>query len=493
VRNTPTTLHGSRTISHSANIVVLALGVVQVIPVDGQIRLSTERLHDRGNDALVARGGAITRRLPPPRATEALFLEEIRLPERNLGRVKGDEFLLGGIPAPAGERLRVRVHLGAVPGEVLVIIGAKREGAAAGAVELLAQAAAGLAEVDDIGEGLAVEGHAELDLGRRGNVGLVVVDSLLGIEGCVSLLLRVPAVGGLGVRLAGVHVAEVASEVGEGGALVVKGHQVPVVDVGVHFPDAQDVVALRPGWCRYGEVEVVPLGVDLGVVIKGLERLAWCQKRCKVITNLATALDSVEVVESISGILGVLPVNIKAVQTKVGNVSSRTVAECLSSSFGCKRWLEVGSEAPATDGQSNSQVAVFLLELEQLVEVTEQLSAVCGDITRVRELNIGPFVGKDNLTGGVVHVGERILDLGELVGREVGNHMLASIDSPVDVENASLVLRSPVCARRNINFTRFYSGRRLSNRRERKKSGSVREAHVVKIGRSRNQRLKQSN
>lgn len=57
------------------------------------------------------------------------------------------------------------------------------------------------------------------------------------------------------------------SEVREAAALVVEGHQIPVVDVTVHLLDRQSGEMLWASRGRDAEVEVVVVGVLRGVVV----------------------------------------------------------------------------------------------------------------------------------------------------------------------------------------------------------------------------------
>lgn len=66
------------------------------------------------------------------------------------------------------------------------------------------------------------------------------------------------------------------------------------------------------------------------------------------------------------------------------------------------------------------------------------MAAVGTNIAGVGELQISPLIGEYNLASLVVEVGESIVDLGELLGRKVGDHELASVDGPVHEKGTGL-------------------------------------------------------
>ena len=163
------------------------------------------------------------------------------------------------------------VNLAAVEGKDLVVECARLPGTVAGTVELLAETALVLAEIDDVAERASVQWHTENNLAGTSNVCLKVVDGLLGIEWREFLCNAVPAVGGLGVGGAGVHIALVTGEVGEAATLVVEGHQVPVVDVLVHLLNAQDVVARGSSGRGNTQIKMVAMGVCGRILVIGLD------------------------------------------------------------------------------------------------------------------------------------------------------------------------------------------------------------------------------
>jgi hypothetical protein len=211
---------------------------------------------------------------------------------------------------------------------------------------------------------------------------------------------------------------------------------------------------------------------------------------------LAAAHDSVDEVDGIGVVLRVLPVDVKAIDSQIGNQSDGTVAELLSARSSGKSGAEVHPEAPATDREDDLQVTVLLLELVKLVEVAKQLGSVGSDISRVGELGVSPLVGEDHFAGLVVDVGETIVDFSQVVGWEVGNEMLARVDGPVDVEDTRLVLRTTVATTvadiTSVSVLVSVDGwSSLAERGQREESGGVGETHVGKRGRLLAKKFKQ--
>jgi hypothetical protein len=62
----------------------------------------------------------------------------------------------------------------------------------------------------------------------------------------------------------------VAGKVRETSALVIKSHQVPVVDVRIHLLDRKDFISFRPGWRRNAKVEMVTMCIHCCILIVGL-------------------------------------------------------------------------------------------------------------------------------------------------------------------------------------------------------------------------------
>lgn len=71
---------------------------------------------------------------------------------------------------------------------------------------------------------------------------------------------------------------------------------------------------------------------------------------------------------------------------------------------------------------------MLLLEFVQLVEVAKQLGAVGSYITRVRELDVCPFIREDDFARHVVHICKSVVDLGQLVGGKISDEVLPGIN-----------------------------------------------------------------
>lgn len=144
--------------------------------------------------------------LPPHTATEPQVLDQPRLLADDVGRVVRDEGPGRGVVAPRRDERGVLGDGGAGLRQRLVVVHAGLPGA-------LADAGEGLAGAVGVGEGAAVEGHAEHDFGGGDPVRGVVVDHLLGVEGSGGWVVarRVPVrvVAGVGVPRAGVVVGPV--------------------------------------------------------------------------------------------------------------------------------------------------------------------------------------------------------------------------------------------------------------------------------------------
>ena len=71
-------------------------------------------------------------------------------------------------------------------------------------------------------------------------------------------------------------------------------------------------------------------------------------------------------VEALGFVLGVLPVDVEAVEAKVHDQLDGGLGECLAASWGGRGEGEVGGVGPSADGEEDFEVAVAFLEEVQL-------------------------------------------------------------------------------------------------------------------------------
>lgn len=157
---------------------------------------------------------------------------------------------------------------------------------------------------------------------------------------------------------------------------VIKGHKVIAINVLVHLCNWKVSVVLRTGGCRNVEVEVIAVSVLCSVLI----------------VHRSAQLECLDKIFSICLIFRVLPVNVKSygtkvskdvlclepgilstIETKISDQPQRRLRKAVACSVSSQSSPEVVSVRPAADRKNGLQVAVLLLELEQLVEVTQQL------------------------------------------------------------------------------------------------------------------------
>jgi hypothetical protein len=100
----------------------------------------------------------IRRTLPPHRSTKPQLPHQLRLPRHHRRRIITHHGALSRIVAPARDDLHVLAHLCARRRERLVVVDTRFPGARADAGERRPRPAG-------VGEGAAVEGHAEDDFG----------------------------------------------------------------------------------------------------------------------------------------------------------------------------------------------------------------------------------------------------------------------------------------------------------------------------------------
>lgn len=213
--------------------------------------------------------------LPPHAAAESQVLDQARLLADDVGRVVRNEGPSRGVVAPRRDERGVLGDGGAGLGQRLVVVHASLPGA-------LADAGEGFTGTVGVGEGAAVEGHAEHDLGGRDAVRGVVVDHLLGVEGRGGWVagrgVPVRVVSGVGVPGTGVVVGPVWTVVSGCWLLRRTGnerrediHEVPEVKVLVHAGEVKLLVVCGASWGCDGQEEMLATCACSGVCVKLLE------------------------------------------------------------------------------------------------------------------------------------------------------------------------------------------------------------------------------
>jgi len=122
---------------------------------------------------------------------------------------------------------------------------------------------------------------------------------------------------------------------------------------------------------------------------------------------LSTLLEKQDEVLRFSSILGIFPVDIDPIETKVLDKGECGGGEfCTGDSGGCREG-EVRGIGPAADGEKSFETAVALLEEVELLEGTVDVVAwVVPRVGGVVFVGVGPGVCEEDLTGLRADVGE---------------------------------------------------------------------------------------
>jgi hypothetical protein len=165
----------------------------------------------------------VTRTLPPHTTSKTHLRNDLTLARNNLRRIITNHSALSGIIAPARDEIHVIVHRGTRLGKDFVVVHTCFP-------RSLADARVRRSRTISVGEGTAVQGHAEDDFVERNASGLIVAESLGGVER-----------RGYRGRRGGVEVCLVAGSCVPGAGIVV-GHEVPEVEVLIHGAEFHFVV-----------------------------------------------------------------------------------------------------------------------------------------------------------------------------------------------------------------------------------------------------------
>ena len=161
---------------------------------------------------------------------------------------------------------------------------------------------------------------------------------------------------------------------------VIVGHQVDVVKDTTEVLQLEEVEVVRASGGGHGELVVVVITDGGGVGVEG-------------VTN---GLEEEDLVGSVGGAGGVLPIDINTVETPVLQEGDSGVGELLAGSIAGSNSGEVGRPGPATDGEDGLKTTVGLLELEELLDATVGVVAgVAPGVTGVVLLKIGIRVTSD--------------------------------------------------------------------------------------------------
>jgi hypothetical protein len=232
----------------------------------------------------------------------------------------------------------------------------------------------------------------------------VILHSSIGAEGsCFWPLLR------------GENVGLVACNLVPRSGVIVR-HQVPEVEVAVHLLERQVWEVSRTSWRGDRQEEVRPRRQGSSVCIEfvagGGEKsnkvrpLLWC--------------------------LGILPINVKAIEGEVLEQGDSALGKLLPA-FRSRGWhWEVGTVSPTANRQEDFQVAVTLLVDVQLFQTSvEVVAGVVPGVSRPVFVGVCPAVGQVDLAALGTDVGESVQNMGEFVGWDVLRLVVTTVDGPV--------------------------------------------------------------
>ena len=185
-----------------------------------------------------------------------------------------------------------------------------------------------------------------------------------------------------------------------------------LINIFVKGRDREYLVPRGPSRRRNLDIEVIPVGVLLRILIK--QSTAQPHRLNQVL--------------SIRRIFRILPVDIQPIQSQIGNQLQRRLSEAVPRSIGGQRSLEVVAERPSTHREGSLEIAVLLLELVELVEVAVELCSIRGHVARVLVLQVCPDVGEENFSSDRADIREGVGDLGQLFSREIGDEVLSGVD-----------------------------------------------------------------
>jgi hypothetical protein len=253
-------------------------------------------------------------------------------------------------------------------------------------------------------ESTAVQRQTHDDLVRGHSMAGVILYGSIGAEGsCFWPLLR------------GENVGLVACDLVPRSCVVVR-HQVPEVKVAVHLLERQVGEVCRSGWRSDRQEEVGPRRQGSSVCIEfvagGGEKsnkvrpLLWC--------------------------LGILPVNVKAIEGKVLEQGDSALGKLLPAFRGRGWHWEVGTVSPTANRQEDFQVAVTLLVDVQLFQAAvEVVAGVVPGVSRPVFVGVCPAVGQVDLAALRTDVGESVQNMGEFVGGDILRLVVTTIDGPI--------------------------------------------------------------
>ena len=179
-------------------------------------------------------------------------------------------------------------------------------------------------------------------------MGGVEVDGLLGVERC-----------GSGGRGRGVQISLVARNSIPRASVVVR-HEVPEVQALVHTRHIVLVKVIRAGGARNAQQEFLGVLLDGGGV---------------AVEASPQGGEEVDVGLGLSGVCGVFPVDVEAVEAEVFEELDGAVGEGLDLLGGVCGGGEVGGVGPAADGEEDVEVGVGLFEEVELLHAAVDVGA----------------------------------------------------------------------------------------------------------------------
>ena len=206
------------------------------------------------------------------------------------------------------------------------------------------------------------------------------------------------------------------------GALRATYHQVDKVKHLGELSQRHVLVVFFSGWCGDGERKVWPRAV--GALARKLVGIG--------IHACSDRLEKLQKLLALFRVLGILPVDVDAVEAQVLDQLDAAVGERLAAlrcrSRGVEVLLLVGI-CPATNRKKDFQVAVLLLEKIELLQIpVEVVALVVPRVALVVDLDVGPFVRKEDFTIGTI-VAEGVEDVGQFVCGDCLGKVLSPVDT----------------------------------------------------------------
>lgn len=134
-----------------------------------------------------------------------------------------------------------------------------------------------------------------------------------------------------------------------------------------------------------------------------------------------------------------LPVNIQPIKPQIRKQAHCRGSKLLPSRISAERSGKVARVSPSPDRQKDLEVAVLLLQQEELLDTSiDIVSDIVPRITGEVLLDIGPGIRQVHLARVGVDVGESIQHMGQGLSRKLLRKIVAAVDS---LDPSSIVVR----------------------------------------------------